>query len=105
MALAALAEGYAAVKEWPQIEPEKPKGGERAKWLGIRCQETNFWQFLLDSFPLYTRDCVFPVDKEWAAETVRRIVEVESRAEIDTNEVAMRRFENMIRKPYMESQK
>ena len=103
-ALAALLHAHEGTQEWPQIEPEKPKGGERSKWVAMRCGDEKFHRWLSQQYPMFwdSRD---GSDAVAAAEVVRRIVEVQSRAEIDTNEVARARFDALIRKPYMESQK
>jgi hypothetical protein len=106
MALAALAEGYAAVKEWPTLEPDKPKGGERSKWLAMRCKEPAFQAWIIKAFPLLAQNELPAEESEaYAKWMARRVIEIESRAEIDTNEVAKQRFDNLIRKPYMESQR
>lgn len=97
MALAALVDGYAAVKE-----PEKPKGGERAKWVAMRCQEFKFWQWLRDTYPRDAAAVGGISNAEDAAIVVRGICEVDSRAELDTDKLAAERFDGLIRKPYSE---
>jgi hypothetical protein len=81
MALAAL--------QKPQEQPEKPLGGPLSQWLAIRCGEEKFQSWL----------------GAWnaaaAASEVRRICGVSSRAEIDHDEAARQRFEDLIRGPWM----
>jgi hypothetical protein len=104
-ALAALLHSHELAKpqEWPALEPEKPKGGERAKWLGIRCNEEQFQRWICAQFPDVPIYGV--INSEKAADIVRKVIDVESRAEIDNNPISRSRFDNMIRKPYMESQR
>lgn len=76
---------------------EKPKGGYAAKWLGFRCQEQVFWRFLSESLRL-TCPVQSAVD---AADVLREVCGVKSRAEIDNDKMAFTRFETLIRLPYM----
>ena len=98
MALAALAVGHAAAQE---PEPEKPKGGERAKWVAMRCNDATFRQWLFDTFahPNIPKDFS---DIDAAAAIVRDVCGVESRAELDSNKYAAVRFDTLIRKPWAE---
>ena len=77
--------------------PAKPKGGYAAKWLGLRCQEQVFWRFLSES-PHLTSPVQSAID---AADVVRDVCGVKSRAEIDNDKMAFTRFETLIRLPYM----
>lgn len=99
MALAALAVGHAAVQE-----PEKPKGGERAKWVAMRCQEPEFQQWLCSEFRASAQSaiCLNRRGAELAACIVRSVCEVESRAELDTDPEAARVFDELIRRPWMD---
>jgi hypothetical protein len=89
MALAALKPGAT-----PEPEPEKPKGGYISKWLALRCQEPMFHLFLSLEMESPTQ-CTAK-----AAEIVRVICGVKSRADIDHDKMAKVRFETLIRAPY-----
>jgi len=80
-----------------EAEP-KPKGGLIAKWLGMRCAEPEFREWLISEF-----GCAFPVlTEQEAAELVRRLCHVKSRAELDNNAEAATWFHEHIRVPYAE---
>jgi hypothetical protein len=84
-------------------EPEAPKGGELAKWCAIRCQEPDFQQWLNDEFNSTARRYKgknMALD-EIAAEMIRRILGIESRAEIDTDPDVREAFNSLIRRRYM----
>lgn len=72
-----------------QPEPEKPKGGPLAKLASMLCADPEFWKFL--SVP----------NAENAAQTIRNICFIESRAELDTKPDAGRRFHADIRVPWL----
>jgi hypothetical protein len=64
-------------------------GAQRlSTWVALRCREPEFQRFL----------CV--PDADTAAHSVRAICEVKSRAEIDTNPEAEKRFHQYVRLPY-----
>ncbi len=97
MALAALAEGHAAVKE-----PE-PKGGERAKWVAMRCKEESFRNWAFSWWPALSREVAPHLsDEEAVAEIVRKVCGVKSRAELDTDGPTGRKFDALVRKPWFE---
>lgn len=74
---------------------EKPKGGELARLAGIWCNEPKFWRWVNASgFTAIDNDMQ-------AAAYIRSVCEVESRAELDNNDRAGMRFQEMIRLPYM----
>ncbi|WP_432734760.1 hypothetical protein [Ralstonia solanacearum] len=79
--------------------PEAPKGGALAKLAGMWCQESGFWEFL----NAWRGNATFPVvvGPDSAALAVRAICGVESRAELDHDEHASMRFQELIRLPYM----
>ena len=98
MALAALVEGHAAVKE---PEAEKPKGGERARWVAMRCAEPEFQRWLLRTFPEYG-GVSWASLQEGAAQMVRDICGVSSRAELDADTYVAQQFDTLIRKAWQE---
>lgn len=97
MALAALAVGHAAVQE-----PEKPKGGERAKWAAIRCGDREFQNWLCRAYPTEFLDAPGNTNQEFCASVIRQVCGVKSRAELDTDKAAGARFDELIRRPWME---
>jgi hypothetical protein len=70
-------------------EPEKAKGGPLARLAGMWSNEQEFWNFS-DSG-----------NAEEAAEWIREICLIESRAELDNSLVAKQNFEKFVRGPYM----
>jgi hypothetical protein len=95
----------AALKTKPQQQADdKPKGGAWAQWLGVRCSEEPFRRWLAAEHEETWRDvyleapAVGPV--QIAAETVRRVCEVDSRALIDNDAGANERFQARIRGPW-----
>lgn len=67
----------------------KPKGGELSKLAGRLCNNPEFWLFLDFLFP---DDLEVVESKDMAANSIRRNCGVESRAEIDHNEKAAKKF-------------
>lgn len=92
MALAALKVG---AQPDPQPDPEKLKGGYAAEWLGTKCNEKPFQAFLYSISPAYLVS-----SSQEAAEVVRTICRVTSRAHIDHLPEAKERFDRLIRIPY-----
>jgi hypothetical protein len=101
MALAALAVGHAAVKESePLQQSDKPKGGARSQWVAMRCNEPAFQQWLCRAFPLDWRRLPSETASGVAANVVRKVCGIESRAELDANPAAAKYFDELIRAPY-----
>lgn len=74
---------------------ERAKGGPLAKLVGMWCKEPAFWVFLSRRFGQ-------PVtDDQTAAEVVRRVCGVASRAELDSAGKAEATFHVRVRLPYM----
>lgn len=78
-------------------EPEKLKGGPLAKLAGMWCNEPEFWKFCAGRFDV--ADAV--TNAEEAADLVRFICTIGSRAELDSDPAAAERFEKHFRLPYM----
>lgn len=79
----------AALKTAAQQQPEPPKGGPLSQWLAMRCKEKAFQDWL---------------DTESEAEAIEKVkwlCDVQSRAEIDNNPQAKKRFEQEIRQPWL----
>ena len=95
IALAALKDGAAAVKE---LEPEKPKGGKWAKLAGMWCNDPDFWRFLSETYP----DHGYIGNELHAADAVRFYSgRIASRAELDSDFLARALFNGQIRQPFM----
>ncbi len=80
-------------------EPKAPRAqmGDACYWTVMRCQESQFWDFLTDRFEGATvRSSVE------AAEVVKHVCSVNSRKDLDTNQAALMLWNNEIRKPYSE---
>lgn len=98
MALAALK----VASSEPQ--PEAPKGGTLAQWVALRCQEPAFQAWLMAEYPARWLDAVADDPEERAANVVRSICGVKTRAELDSNATAAARLHAHIRTPYKEQQ-
>lgn len=68
---------------------QKPKGGALARLAGQLCQQQRFQRFADVS------------NAEEAADWIRHLCGVESRAELDHNPAAAKRFHDEIRRPYL----
>lgn len=68
------------------------KGGPLARLAGMLCAKPDFQQFM------------GATGAEQAADAIRARCQVKSRAELDHNKAAARRFHELCRKPYQESQ-
>lgn len=99
MALAALKVGHAAITS-ESAEEVKPKGGALAKLAGQWCKDPEFFKWIVaTSFPDATW-ATGDSEAECAANGIRAICEIESRAELDHDAVAAERFHALIRLPY-----
>lgn len=98
VAMAALKDAPTPAPD-PAPQPEKAKGGERAKWVAMRCNEPEFQRWLLRSFPEHG-GVSWASLQESAAQIVRDICEVQSRVELDNDPIAIERFERLIRRPW-----
>lgn len=78
----------AAQSEAAATAAEKPKGGDLAKLAGQFCANPDFWEF------------IDLASGHEATEWVRRVCGVQSRAEIDHNEVAKLLFHDKVRRPF-----
>jgi len=85
-------------------DPEPIKGGEIARWLGIRCGEAEFAQWLADTWSKQFAEAHGSSPREWAASVIRAVCCVESRAEFDNDIEAERRFHKRIREPWVAHQ-
>ena len=97
LALAALKPTSSELQ--PEPAPDA-KGGAAARWLGMRCNEAEFQRWLQDAFPAQWQAAAGATPREWAASTVRAVLSVESRAEIDNDKRKLARFDLVIRLPF-----
>ena len=72
----------------PNAKPEKPKGGKLAQRAGIVCEEGAFITFLSEKYPLRLGIGIVPL--------VREICGVESRVELDHDELAALKFNELL---------
>lgn len=92
----------------PDEKDDKPKGGSLAKLAGQWCGSLTFQNWLRSALPSLYRTVAGELDEshhdhtDVAAEVVRRHCGVKSRAELDSNADAARKFHNDIRIPYSE---
>lgn len=96
-AIAALQVGYAqadAPKPESPPQPEKPKGGPLAKLAGMWAADPEFWAWL---GTVHTSN---HWDGDTAAEYIRGVCGVESRAELDHDEDAATFFHTHVRGPF-----
>lgn len=77
----------------PNAGNEK-KGGKLAQKAGILCSEKAFRTFLAERDPELSK-AVKMLDLDMAADEVRSICGIESRAELDHNETAARKFHDL----------
>jgi len=97
VALAALKAAHEP-DQAPQPEPETIKGGELSKWAAMRCQDPAFRAWLATQGP--SRQDWNTTDG--AADTIRAICHITSRAELDHNKAAAAIFNERIRRPWLE---
>ncbi|MFM0503937.1 hypothetical protein [Paraburkholderia caffeinilytica] len=77
-----------------QVEPEKPKGGELARMAGVLCQDVEFRVFM-------SAQGWHAGNDQEAAETIRQMCGVTTRAELDHNADAATVFHRVIRGPWV----
>lgn len=108
-ALAALhCRSAAEQQEQPKTAGETPKGGALAKLAGLWCEDDDFCDWLATyrggEWNKAEREVEFCNASEIAAQTIRDLCEIESRAQLDHDAVAAERFQGLIRGPYMKHQ-
>lgn len=81
---------------------DRPKGGVWSQWLAIRCGEPEFQEWLAAREPEIWWGLAkkHPSETERAAELVRMLCIVKSRADIDNDPEARARFQERIRGPW-----
>lgn len=76
--------------EQPVQRQDKPKGGELARLAGQLCQNSQFQEWCESE------------SAEAAAEWLRSVCDIESRAELDHDAGAANKFHQLVRLPYLE---
>jgi hypothetical protein len=95
-AIAALQVGYEAKSDMAIPATDKPKGGALSKLAGRWCQDPEFWAWINGA-----AEMTWPIEtSDHAAEFVRDMCGIESRAELDHDEVAAENFHRLIRGPF-----
>lgn len=80
--------------EQPVQREEKPKGGELARLAGMLCQNPAFQAFVPECSEGLSSE-------ENAADWIRRVCGIKSRAELDHSTEAAARFHERVRKPFL----
>ena len=98
VALAPLVANFEQIKPARGVEPtvdtpDKPKGGELAKWAGILSNDPVFWEWANETDGNDYSPIIGTID---AARYIREQCCVESRAELDHNPEAAKIFRHMM---------
>lgn len=83
--------------------PEQPKGGTLAQWAAVRCQDADFQAWLYSEYRAKWVETEGASPEVVAANVLRSVCGIESRAELDSDPEAAARFHRLIRKPYSEA--
>lgn len=81
-------------------KPEAPKGGPLAQWVAMRCKEPHFLAWLYGQHKEQWATTEGESAEDVAANLVRALCGVESRAELDSNPDAAATLHKLIREPY-----
>lgn len=89
--------------------PSQPKGGELAKLSGVLCSHPEFRLWLAGKFSARWWGVVSDhqdfKDEQIAAQVIRDVCQVKSRAELDHDGEAAERFHELIRRRWLEASK
>lgn len=83
-------------------QQQEKKGGAKAQWLGARCKEPLFQQFILECGLIGHIDSNKQLAETNVVKAVQAVCGVKSRAEIDHNDIAGQAFIKKIMHPYAE---
>lgn len=87
----------------PQPKPEAPKGGALAKLAGMWCESAAFASWLSRTYTdTWAVSSVTDPENERCATTLRILCGIDSRAELDHDDRAAMRFQELVRLPYMQ---
>jgi hypothetical protein len=90
----------AAIKCATAEPAEKPKGGKLARDVAMMCANPAFHRWAQEHFTREWGDAPGDTPTAWAASVVRAVCGIESRAELDSDEAAAKRFHALIRRPF-----
>jgi hypothetical protein len=79
-------------------EPERAKGGPLARLAGMLCEDPDFWKFAVERFGGGLTE---GREVQQCAKWMRQQCNIQSRAELDSNEEAAEHFHEYIRKPWL----
>jgi hypothetical protein len=81
---------------------DKPKGGLLSQWCAMRCQEPEFQEWMRATYPNQWAHAAakHELDADTAAEVVRNVCRIGSRADLDHSDAAAKHFDAHIRHPW-----
>lgn len=92
--------GIAALRTAKAETPKpEPKRGLLSQWAAMRCDEPEFQRWIGNEFP-WAWHCMGDLDAEGSASVMRKVCDITSRAELDSNKVASATFHKKIRAPW-----
>lgn len=87
----------------PVAQPEAPKGGPLAKLAGMWCESAAFASWLERTYTdTWAVSSVTEPESKRCATTLRILCGIDSRAQLDHDDKAATRFQDLIRLPYMQ---
>lgn len=92
--------GMAIAALKPATSEPAPKGGSLSRDAAMMCQEPDFQRWVLSEFPDQRDAAEGSTPVAWAASVVRAVCGIESRAELESDPAAAKRWHELIRKPY-----
>jgi hypothetical protein len=91
----------AALKPASHTKEDKLKGGLLSQWCAMRCGEADFQRWISREFSGERFHVKLPMpDADRCAAVVRMVCKINSRAELDNDEAAEKRFNELIRHPW-----
>lgn len=89
-------------QEQPKAPPAPGKGGQLSILAARWCRDPEFQDWMASTFRPDRGDFEPDINDEGTAIRLRRVCGVDSRAELDHDDMAAARFEAHIRRPYMD---
>lgn len=84
----------------PVDPPSRPRAKSLAMAAGILCRDRTFVRWMSTTFPARWKTLTADNDSERAAQVLRSVCGVASRADLDSDDRAAGEFHRLIRKPY-----
>lgn len=102
MVIGRLVAGAKQQEPEPEPAPDKPRGGALARLAGQWCQKPEFVEWLKTVYPaaFWSAEKTHKPDPETAAQVIRVMCGITSRAELDTDKKAAETFDRAVRKPF-----